>query len=103
VLPAALGAERRGLQDLRWLVPLMPLYYVLAGVAALRAFRELATDPFRWDKTEHGLARTSRTGAAPSLPKDAPAYERASQSFAASSGARFTLKLPTNRFFPSIR
>ena len=38
----------------------MPFYYLLVSVAACRGLVELALDPDRWNKTEHGLARTSR-------------------------------------------
>src|SRR3954463_8416279 len=39
-------------------VPLLPLYYVLVSIAAWRGLAELLLDPFRCNKTEHGLART---------------------------------------------
>jgi len=42
-------------------VPLLPLYYVLVSLAAWRGLA-LLFHPLRWNKTEHGLARTSRTG-----------------------------------------
>jgi hypothetical protein len=34
---------------------LMPLYWVLMSVAALRALLQLLISPFTWDKTVHGL------------------------------------------------
>ena len=43
-------------------VPALPFYYGLVSVAAWRGLAELLLDPFRWNKTEHGLARTSRAG-----------------------------------------
>ena len=42
---------------------LMPAYYLLVSVGAWRGLIELALDPDRWNKTEHGLARTSRAKA----------------------------------------
>jgi cellulose synthase/poly-beta-1,6-N-acetylglucosamine synthase-like glycosyltransferase len=60
--PAVLAIERRGWRRLYPFVPLLPFYYALISLAAWRALWELAVDPFRWHKTEHGLARTSRTG-----------------------------------------
>src|SRR4051794_9968425 len=33
---------------------------VLLSLAAWRALYQLARDPYRWEKTEHGLAKTSR-------------------------------------------
>lgn len=58
--PALLGLRRR---NLFWLAPwvlLLPLYSVLASLAAWLALYEFFIDPFRWNKTEHGLSRTSR-------------------------------------------
>lgn len=62
MLPAACGCLRRGWGDLRW-VPLLPLYFLLVSAAAWLAVFELARHPHRWNKTEHGLSRTSRSGA----------------------------------------
>ena len=39
---------------------LTPLYWFLLSLAAWRALFQLLYDPQRWEKTEHGLARTSR-------------------------------------------
>ena len=39
---------------------MLPVYYVLVSLAAWRALYEFAVHPSRWNKTEHGLARTSR-------------------------------------------
>ncbi len=39
---------------------LMPIYWLLLSLAAWRALFQLLLDPYRWEKTEHGLARTSR-------------------------------------------
>ena len=45
----------------RWLllaaVPLMPVYWLLISLAAYRALWQLARQPFKWEKTEHGLSR----------------------------------------------
>lgn len=38
-----------------WWVPTMKLYFPLASLAAYKALVELATKPFFWDKTTHGL------------------------------------------------
>ncbi|MFZ4533491.1 MAG: glycosyl transferase, partial [Alsobacter sp.] len=55
LLPAVLGARRRGLpfglQDLAGLLACQGL----ACWAAWRAAAELAVAPYRWAKTEHGL------------------------------------------------
>jgi cellulose synthase/poly-beta-1,6-N-acetylglucosamine synthase-like glycosyltransferase len=63
LLPAALGCVRRGWFDLLVFVPWMPLYFLLVSLAAWSGLFELVRAPNRWNKTEHGLARTSRTGA----------------------------------------
>jgi hypothetical protein len=41
----------------------MPLYFLLVSLAAWCGLVELIRAPNRWNKTEHGLARTSRSGA----------------------------------------
>lgn len=59
-LVPALGAWRRGAVDLwRWL-PGLPLYYLLVSAAAWLALVEYSNRRFAWNKTEHGLARSSR-------------------------------------------
>ncbi|MCJ2013893.1 glycosyltransferase family 2 protein [Methylobacterium sp. J-076] len=60
--PAALGCRRRGWRDLWPLLPLMPAYFFLVSLAALQAVDELIRAPHRWNKTEHGLSRSSRSG-----------------------------------------
>ncbi|MGH1573935.1 glycosyltransferase family 2 protein [Methylobacterium sp. P31] len=61
-LPALPGCARRGWSDLAQSVPLMPVYFLLVSVAAWLALIELVRAPERWNKTQHGLARTSRSG-----------------------------------------
>jgi hypothetical protein len=61
-LPALLGCARRGWGDLAQSAPLMPVYFLLVSVAAWLALIELIRAPERWNKTQHGLARTSRSG-----------------------------------------
>ncbi|WP_137043303.1 glycosyltransferase [Pseudolabrys sp. FHR47] len=55
-----LGLSRRGLRSSAWVLALTPLHWVLLSVAAWRALYQLFTTPFAWEKTEHGLARSSR-------------------------------------------
>jgi len=62
VMPACIALGRRRLWRLLPWVGALPLYYVLVSVAAWRSLWELVAAPFRWNKTTHGLARTSRTG-----------------------------------------
>lgn len=50
-----IGLRRSG-QKLSWLwVPTLKVYYPLASVAGYKAMIELATKPFYWDKTSHGI------------------------------------------------
>jgi hypothetical protein len=57
-----IGLKRRGLLRHGWVLLLMPLHWLLLSAAAWRALDQLLRDPFRWEKTAHGLARTSRLG-----------------------------------------
>jgi glycosyltransferase XagB len=59
-----IGLSRRGLLGHAWVLVLTPLYWLLLSLAAWRALFQLLYDPQRWEKTDHGLARTSRLGAA---------------------------------------
>jgi len=58
-----IGLQRRGLLAQAWVLVLTPLYWFLLSLAAWRAVFQLIYDPQRWEKTEHGLARTSRLAA----------------------------------------
>jgi len=76
--PAFTALRRRGWLSRLWpSIGLLPFYFALSTVAAWRGLFELAFLPFRWNKTEHGLARTSRAGlptasaAAPARPPPA--------------------------------
>jgi len=54
------GLRYRGLRSSAWALLLMPLHWLLLSLAAWRALYQFVRDPYRWEKTEHGLARTSR-------------------------------------------
>src|SRR5581483_6186777 len=54
------GLTRRGLAESAWIIMLPPIHWLLLSLAAWRAIYQLLRDPYRWEKTEHGLARTSR-------------------------------------------
>jgi hypothetical protein len=58
------GLARRRLLSSAWVLLLAPLHWILLSIAAWQAVWKLVRDPYRWDKTEHGLARTSRMDAA---------------------------------------
>ncbi|MGH6792276.1 MAG: hypothetical protein ACRECF_06005 [Methyloceanibacter sp.] len=49
--------RRRGHNHLLKQIPLMPLYWLLISAAAYRALWQFLTARFKWEKTEHGLAR----------------------------------------------
>jgi len=53
-------ARRRLLFSSGWALLLMPVYWLMLSLAAWRALWQLLRDPYNWEKTEHGLARTSR-------------------------------------------
>jgi cellulose synthase/poly-beta-1,6-N-acetylglucosamine synthase-like glycosyltransferase len=59
-----LGLKRRGLGAGAWVLVLIPLHWMLLSLAAWRALYQLLRDPYRWEKTEHGLAHSSRRLAA---------------------------------------
>ncbi len=63
MLPAALGCVRRGWWDLLAWVPLLPVHFLLVSLGAWLGLIEFVTAPQRWNKTEHGQSRTSRSGA----------------------------------------
>ncbi len=60
ILLDIIGLGRRGLLKQAWVLLLTPLHWLLLSLAAWRALFQLLSDPQRWEKTEHGLARTSR-------------------------------------------
>lgn len=71
-----LGLRRRGLGRTAWVLLLIPLHWLLLSLAAWRALHQLIRDPYRWEKTEHGVAQTSRRGVSvrlvPIFPKRQP-------------------------------
>ena len=55
-----LGLMRRGLLPMAWVLLLTPLHWFLLSLAAWRALYQLVFAPYAWEKTEHGLAKSSR-------------------------------------------
>jgi hypothetical protein len=55
-----IGLKRRNLLRQGWVLLLMPFHWLLLSAAAWRAVYQLLFNPFHWEKTAHGLARTSR-------------------------------------------
>ena len=54
------GLKRRRLLAHAWVLLLTPFYWFLLSLAAWRALFQLLFAPQLWEKTEHGLAETSR-------------------------------------------
>jgi cellulose synthase/poly-beta-1,6-N-acetylglucosamine synthase-like glycosyltransferase len=55
-----MGLARRRLRSSAWVLLLMPLHWLLLSLAAWRALYQLVRKPYAWEKTAHGLARSSR-------------------------------------------
>lgn len=58
-LVALVGLRRRQLTSCAWVLLLMPFHWMLLSIAAWRALLHLIIRPYQWEKTEHGLGRTS--------------------------------------------
>ncbi len=58
-----LGLARRGLLSSAWVLLVTPAHWLLLSLAAWRAVYQLAVSPYTWEKTEHGLAKSSRRAA----------------------------------------
>ena len=58
-----LGLLRRDLLSTAWILLLTPVHWLLLSLAAWRALYQLAFAPYAWEKTEHGLAKSSRQAA----------------------------------------
>jgi len=57
---ALAGLARQGKLELAVFQLLLPIYWLLHAVAALRAAVELITRPYFWSKTRHGETRMVR-------------------------------------------
>ncbi|GJD34411.1 hypothetical protein FMGBMHLM_1310 [Methylobacterium aerolatum] len=60
--PMVQGCWRRRWFDLLPFFVLLPFYCLFLGAAAGCALVEFVRAPYRWNKTEHGLSRTTRSG-----------------------------------------
>ena len=52
-----IGLARRGRLRDGWILLLTPIYWGCLSIATWRALWQLLRDPYRWEKTEHGLTR----------------------------------------------
>lgn len=69
VFVGLIGLSRRGLLHEAWVLVLTPIYWIYLSIAAWRALFQLLREPYRREKTEHGLARSSRIVATRMAPK----------------------------------
>jgi cellulose synthase/poly-beta-1,6-N-acetylglucosamine synthase-like glycosyltransferase len=60
-----MGLARRRRLRIGWIPLATPLYWGCLSIAAWRALRELWQDPYRWEKTEHGLTQGGPPSASP--------------------------------------
>jgi cellulose synthase/poly-beta-1,6-N-acetylglucosamine synthase-like glycosyltransferase len=58
VLIGLMGLARRGRLRSGWVLALTPFYWGCLSIAAWRALWQLWRDPYRWEKTEHGLTQS---------------------------------------------
>jgi cellulose synthase/poly-beta-1,6-N-acetylglucosamine synthase-like glycosyltransferase len=64
IVVGLMGLARRGQLRQGWILALTPLYWACLSIAAWRALYQLLTEPYRWEKTEHGLSPQIRSNAA---------------------------------------
>jgi hypothetical protein len=62
---AFIGLGRRKLLAHATVLLFVPVLWILLSVAAWRGLFQFLRDPYHWEKTEHGRARSSRYGAEP--------------------------------------
>jgi cellulose synthase/poly-beta-1,6-N-acetylglucosamine synthase-like glycosyltransferase len=60
ILLGWIGLARRGLSNSAWVLLLAPLHWLLLSTAAWRALYQVLVAPYVWEKTRHGLAKSSR-------------------------------------------
>jgi cellulose synthase/poly-beta-1,6-N-acetylglucosamine synthase-like glycosyltransferase len=90
------GLARHKLTATTWVLLLTPLHWLMLSYAAWRALIQLIHAPYHWEKTEHGLARTSRqVGDASSIRARLIRLER--------HLSRITASEPARSFAPRVR
>jgi len=68
IVIGVIGLAKRNLLREAWVLALTPVYWIFLSLAAWRALYQLLTEPYHWEKTEHGLAQTSRMSVGRSQP-----------------------------------
>lgn len=58
VVVGLMGLSRRGRLRSGWVLAATPFYWACLSIAAWRALWQLWRDPYRWEKTEHGLTQS---------------------------------------------
>jgi len=91
---AAIGMRRGGLSVRLADLLLMPLYWPLQSWAAVRALYQLATRPYFWDKTEHGLSTFMDPACISHSPRHSSFSPAASPSSCSLAGARDNRSVP---------
>jgi len=66
------SCHKRSLWDLFPYALLVPFYWVLISIAALKGFYQLFTNPYYWEKTVHGLYSEPPAAAPPGPPAQMP-------------------------------
>ena len=64
IVVGLMGLARRGQLRQGWILVLTPFYWACLSIAAWRALYQLLREPYRWEKTEHGLSPQIRSSAA---------------------------------------
>ncbi len=59
VLLGLVSCQKRALWDLFPFALLVPFYWILISIAAVKGFWQLFVNPFYWEKTTHGLSQSS--------------------------------------------
>jgi glycosyltransferase XagB len=96
IVPSVIGLHRRRLLRNVWALGFVPVHWLLLSLAAWRALYQLVRDPHRWEKTDHGVARTSRMPGA-----DAPRSSDITTAFTPSFAARIDTSRQSSPGFPA--
>lgn len=68
IVVGLMGLARRGQLRQGWILVLTPIYWACLSIAAWRALYQLLSEPYKWEKTEHGLSPQIRSAAASRTP-----------------------------------
>jgi hypothetical protein len=68
IVVGLMGLARRGQLRQGWILALTPIYWACLSIAAWRALYQLLSEPYKWEKTEHGLSPQIRSATASRTP-----------------------------------